>query len=150
MSNAKSTVLIADDYPAVAQKVSDLLSSHCEIVGTVNDGLSVVEAAKRLQPKVIIMDIAMPFMSGIQAAREIRKAGVNSKIVFLTAHADADYVTSAFESGAAGYVLKLRMNTDLVVAVREVLSGRVFSSPNGVPHKAFKTSSSQPAQLVVG
>ena len=84
-------------------------------------------------------------MSGIQAAREIRKAGVNSKIVFLTAHADADYVTSAFESGAAGYVLKLRMNTDLVVAVREVLSGRVFSSPNGVPHKAFKTSK-QPAR----
>jgi two-component system response regulator DegU len=141
MSQVKSRVLLADDHPAILDKLSQLLSLDFEIVGAVSDGAAAVAAAARLHPDIVVMDISMPAMDGIQAMREIRKMGVDSKIVVLSALDDPAYVTCTFESGGSGYVLKSRMNSDLIFALREVLAGRMFqpggevgSSPQPTKH----------------
>jgi len=98
-----------------------------------------VAAVARLHPDIVVMDISMPVMDGIQAMREIRKMGLDSKIVVLSALDDPAFVTCTFESGGDGYVLKSRMNSDLVFALREVLAGRIFQPGSEVgskPHLA--------------
>jgi DNA-binding NarL/FixJ family response regulator len=126
MSQVKPTVLLADDHPTMLNKVSQLLFLDFKIVGVVHDGAAAVAAVARLHPDIVVMDISMPVMDGIQAMREIRKMGVNSKIVVLSALDDPAFVTCALESGGSGYVLKSRMNSDLVFALQEVLAGRTF------------------------
>ena len=133
MSQVKSRVLLADDHPAILDKLSQLLSPDFEIVGVVNDGAAALAAVARLHPDIVVMDISMPVMDGIQAMREIRKLGVNSKIVVLSALDDPAYVTCAFESGGSGYVLKSRMSSELVFALQEVLAGRIFQPRSEVP-----------------
>jgi len=128
MLKIKPSILLADDHPGIIQKVSQLLSSDYEIAGAVSDGLSALTAAKRMQPDVIVLDITMPLLNGIQVAREIHQTGLKSRIVILSAHDDLDYVAAAFEAGAMGYVLKHRLSTDLPCAVRDALLGQVFSS----------------------
>jgi DNA-binding NarL/FixJ family response regulator len=137
MSKAKPTALLADDHPAILEKVSRLLSSDFDVVGVVKDGAAAVEAVMRLKPDVVVMDISMPILNGIQAMRRFREAGVKSKIVILTANADPDFATSVFEAGASGYVLKSRMNTDLLSALEEVLTEGVFSSLNPATSVAY-------------
>ena len=95
------------------------------------DGESLVEAAGKLQPDVIITDISMPKLNGIEAADRLRESGSSSKIVFLTVHADPDFVKAALKTGALAYVSKLRINTDLVVAIGEAVAGHMFVSPLG-------------------
>jgi DNA-binding NarL/FixJ family response regulator len=126
MSQVKSRVLLADDHPGIIDKLSQLLSLDFEVVGVVGDGAAAVEDVARLLPDIVVMDISMPVMDGIQAIREIRKMGVDSKIVVLSALDDPAYVTCTFESGGSGYVLKSRMNSDLIFALREVFAGRTF------------------------
>ncbi len=139
MSQAKPSVLLADDHPAILDKLSQLLSLDFEIAGAVSDGAAAVAAVARLHPDIVVMDISMPVMDGIQAMREIRKMGLDSKIVVLSALDDPVFVTCALESGGNGYVLKSRMNSDLVFALREVLAGRIFQPGSEVgskPHLA--------------
>ena len=139
MSQAKPSVLLADDHPAILGKLSQLLSLDFEIAGAVSDGAAAVAAVARLHPDIVVMDISMPVMDGIQAMREIRKMGVDSKIVVLSALDDPVFVTCTLESGGNGYVLKSRMNSDLVFALREVLAGRIFQPGSEVgskPHLA--------------
>ena len=139
MSQAKPSVLLADDHPAILDKLSQLLSLDFEIAGVVSDGAAAVAAVARLHPDIVVMDISMPVMDGIQAMREIRKMGVDSKIVVLSALDDPVFVTCTLESGGNGYVLKSRMNSDLVFALREVLAGRIFQPGSEVgskPHLA--------------
>jgi DNA-binding NarL/FixJ family response regulator len=126
MSEMKSTVLLADDHPATLDKLSQLLFRDFEIVGAVRDGAAAVAAVVSLNPDIVVMDISMPVMDGIQAMREIRQRGSNSKIVVLSALDDPAFVTCALESGGGGYVLKARMSSDLVFAIQEVLAGRTF------------------------
>jgi DNA-binding NarL/FixJ family response regulator len=126
MSQVKSRVFLADDHPGIIDKLSQLLSLDFEVVGVAGDGVAAVAAVGRLHPDIVVMDISMPVMDGIQAMREIRKMGVDSKIVVLSALDDPAYVTCTFESGGNGYVLKSRMNSDLIFALREVLAGRMF------------------------
>src|SRR6267142_7060935 len=113
MPQVKSTVLLADDHPAMLDKLSQLLSCDFEIVGAVSDGAAAVAAVARLHPDIVVMDISMPVMDGIQSTREMRKLGVDSKIVVLSALDDPVFVTCTLESGGNGYVLKSRMNSDL-------------------------------------
>ena len=139
MSQVKSTVLLADDHPAMLDKLSQLLFLDFEIAAVVRDGAAAVAAVARLHPDIVVMDISMPVMDGIQAMREIRKMGVDSKIVVLSALDDPVFVTCTLESGGNGYVLKSRMNSDLVFALREVLAGRIFQPGSEVgskPHLA--------------
>lgn len=121
-------VLLADDHPAVLEKVAELLQSTCEVVGRVVDGRSLLEAAARQQPDVIILDISMPVMNGIEAAGHLTREQSRAKIVFLTVHDDPDFLKAVLATGASGYVLKSRMATDLVLAIREALAGNRFIS----------------------
>ena len=100
-----------------------------DVVGAVEDGEALVEAAGNLQPDVIITDISMPKLNGIEAADRLRESGSSSKIVFLTVHADPDFVQAALKTGALAYVSKSRITTDLLIAIEEALKGRIFVSP---------------------
>lgn len=127
---SKPTLLLADDFPSFLKKVENLLSESCEIVGRVGDGQALVEAAKKLEPDVIVTDISMPILNGVEAVTRLKKCRCKAKVVFLTAHADPDFPSACFLSGALGYVVKAQMTTDLVPAVQAALAGHIFASPN--------------------
>ena len=123
-------VLLADDSPSMLQAARRILEPEFEVVGTVDDGQAVLEATKSLNPDVLVLDISMGVMSGLEAARLLRRIGSTATIVFLTVHNDQDFVDEAFSAGAIGYVIKPRLGTDLLVAVREALIGHRFVSPD--------------------
>lgn len=100
-----------------------------DVVGCVEDGKSLVEAAGKLQSDVIVTDISMPKLTGIEAADRLRESGSSSKIVFLTVHAGPDFAQAALKTGALAYVSKFRINTDLLIAIGEALAGHIFVSP---------------------
>lgn len=107
----------------------DILAADFEIVDTVGDGRSLVEAARNLEPDMIIADVSMPLLNGFEATRKVREAGVRSKIIFLTAHTDVPLVIEAFRAGASGYLLKESVAKELVTAIREVMNGSYYVSP---------------------
>jgi len=123
-------VLLADDHPAMLSRVASLLESSCQIVGSVTNGKEAVEAATQQCPDVILMDISMPVMNGIEAAAALIQAGTTAKIVFLTVHDDPDFVKAALATGASGYVVKSRIASDLIPAILEALEGHRFVSPS--------------------
>ena len=126
----KVRVLLADDHPLLLNAVVSLLEPTFEVVGRVGDGKSLFESAMKLQPDVIVSDISMPILNGIEAAKKLKVSSCRSKIVFLTVHSDPDFVHACLATGALGYVVKSRMATDLVPAIREALAERIFiSSP---------------------
>src|SRR4030042_4199185 len=102
----KTTILLADDHKIILEGLKTLLAADYQIVGTVEDGRSLVEQAQQLQPDVIVVDVAMPLLNGIDAVKQIKKSGLDTKVVFLTMHCDAIYAKKAFEAGASGFVLK--------------------------------------------
>ena len=122
-------LLLADDHAAMPGKSVSLLESEFEIVGTVGNGLDLIRAAARLDPDVVVLDITMPGLDGIEAARRLQHAGCRAKLVFLTVHEDPDYVRAAMDAGGAAYVAKSRMASDLIAAVHAALDGRRFASP---------------------
>jgi DNA-binding NarL/FixJ family response regulator len=107
-------------------RVLSLLQPHFEVIGTVDDGRTLVSEAQRLQPDVIVLDIRLPILSGIEAARELHEAGSRAKLIFLTIHQDPAYVRGCFAAGGLGYVTKSRMVIDLIPAINEALSDRTF------------------------
>jgi DNA-binding NarL/FixJ family response regulator len=126
----KIRILLADDHRQFRLIVESLLATTCEIVGSVPDGQSLFDAARHLKPDVIVTDISMPVLNGIEAGKQLNESGCAAKIIFLTAHSDADFVETCLAIGGAGYVLKSQITTDLVRAVQEALAGRIFvSSP---------------------
>jgi len=122
-------VLLADDHKIVVEGLRSLLEPEFEIAGTVEDGRALVAAAKDLWPDVIVADISMPLLNGIEAAEQLKKADPRVKIVFLTMHPDVMYASRAFEAGASGYVLKHSAPAELVTAIREALKGRTYITP---------------------
>jgi DNA-binding NarL/FixJ family response regulator len=119
---SKIRVLLADDYRPMLEHVREFLSGQdCDIVGEVSDGQAAVDAAAQLRPDVVILDISMPVMNGIDAALRMRQACPDTKIVFLTADSDPDTCRSALETGAVGYVLKPRLGTDLIPALWQAM-----------------------------
>ncbi len=123
-----ASVLIADDHFTVLESVVPMLKHFFNVVGTASDGKAAVEAEDRLHPDVVVLDISMPVMSGIDAAKQMRKHGSKARIVFLTVHEDADILAAAKAAGGKGYVVKGRLGTDLIPAINEVLAGRDFVS----------------------
>jgi DNA-binding NarL/FixJ family response regulator len=111
------------------ERVNTLLRSHFEVVAAVNDGQAAVDAAARLKPDLVLLDMLMPKMDGIRAAQELKRQGHSAKVVFLTVQQDEEFVAAAFESGATAYVFKSRMHSDLVWAIDRALAGEVFVSP---------------------
>jgi DNA-binding NarL/FixJ family response regulator len=124
----KFRILLADDHQAILQRVCGLLSEDFDIVGTVNNGRDAVVAAFRLNPDVLVIDISMPILNGLQAAQQLRSAKHPAKVVFLTVHRDEDFIAAALSAGALGYVVKSEVATDLVPAISEALAGRVYVS----------------------
>jgi DNA-binding NarL/FixJ family response regulator len=122
-------VLLADDHRMVTEGLRQLLVTEFELIGVVEDGRAMVETAKALRPDVIVADITMPQLNGIEALEEIVKFDPNVRVIFLTMHRDVAYARRALGAGAAGYVLKHSAPEELVFAVREAMSGRTFITP---------------------
>ena len=121
-------ILLADDHPGVLAHASRILADDCEVVGTVSDGRAAVDAVFELQPDLVILDIMMPELDGFHTARELRDRGASAKVVFMTIQQGQEYVSAAMESGGAAYVLKSRMQSDLIRAIKHVLAVEVFVS----------------------
>lgn len=124
----RKRVIVADDLPTVLTAVSALLCDSFDVVSSVPDGKAALEQTLKLQPDLLVLDISMPFMSGIEVARELKRRGNKTKIVFLTVHEDTDILATCLSAGGLAYVLKVLMDTDLIPAINEALEGRVFVS----------------------
>ena len=125
----KPRLLIADDHKIFAEGLKRLLNADFDIAGTVADGRELVAAAEKLRPDVIVADISMPLLNGIDAVMQIKKVHPEIKVVFLTMHPDVAYAVSAFKVGASGYVLKNSAPDELVTAIWEGLKGRTYVTP---------------------
>jgi DNA-binding NarL/FixJ family response regulator len=123
-------VLLADDHRIVAEGLSSLLTAEFELAGLVEDGRALVELAKKLRPDVIVADITMPHLNGIDALAQLKKENPNVRVVFLTMHQNATYARRALEAGASGYVLKHSAPAELVMAIRAALVGKTFITPS--------------------
>lgn len=125
----KPRILLADDHALVIEGFRRILEKQYDLVGTVEDGRALVEAAKSVQPDIIILDVSMPLLNGIDAAAHLKKLVPKAKIIFVTMHADTEYVRSAFEAGASAYVLKRSAVDELDQAIRAVLAGHSYITP---------------------
>lgn len=126
---ATISLLLADDNRAMLTELRDELSKEFSIVGGVDNGEEVIREVLRLDPDILVLDITMPGLSGIQAASHLRDAHCRTRIVFLTIHEQSEYVSAAFSAGAKGYVTKRRLGADLGMAIRRVFEGQTFISP---------------------
>ena len=125
---ARKRVLVADDLAPVLDTVSNLLSPSFDVVDRVSDGRAALEATLKLKPDLVVLDISMPLMSGIEVAEELQRRGSKAKVVFLTVHEDYDILKTCRAAGGLGYVIKVLMDTDLVSAINEALAGHMFTS----------------------
>ncbi len=122
-------VLLADDHKIVLDGLRSLLEPEFELAGTAEDGRALVLAAQHLHPDVIVVDISMPLLNGIEAVRQIKKLDQQVKVVFLTMHPDVTYAIRALEAGASGYVLKHSASSELLTAIHEAINGRTYVTP---------------------
>ncbi|MEI6451228.1 MAG: response regulator transcription factor [Actinomycetes bacterium] len=122
-------VLLADDHLLVAEALTSLLASEFELVGVVEDGRALVEAAGRLRPDVIVADVTMPHLNGIDALVQLRQGGDRVPVVFLTMHRDATFARRALEAGASGFVLKHSASVELIAAIHAALEGKTYLTP---------------------
>jgi len=121
-------ILLADDHKEIRDKVKRYLEAEFNVIDAVEDGRALLEAAARLDPDVCLLDISMPELDGIETANQLKENGSKAKVIFLTVHEDSDFLQAALKSGASGYVVKRRMASDLHLAVKEALAGRIFIS----------------------
>jgi DNA-binding NarL/FixJ family response regulator len=124
----KATILLADDHPHFPELIKKLLEPTFEVIGSVCNGQSLIEASLKMKPDVIITDISMPVVNGIEAVVRLRRLGSRSSVIFLTLHSDTDFVRVCFATGANGFVSKPQVFTQLLTAISEVLAGRSFVS----------------------
>ena len=122
-------VLLADDHALLLGAFEKLLAAECDIVGQVSDGRALVAAAETLKPDVIVLDIAMPLLNGLEAGRQIKRKLRDVKLVFLTMNEDPELAAEAFRSGASAYLLKRSAASELTTAIREVMNGRSYVTP---------------------
>jgi DNA-binding NarL/FixJ family response regulator len=122
-------VLLADDHPLFLGGIEKLLSGECEIVGSVSDGRALVVEAQRLKPDVVVLDIAMPLLNGLEAGRQLKQLQKDIKLIFVTMNEDSELAAEAFRIGASAYLLKQSAASELLVALREVMRGRSYVTP---------------------
>jgi DNA-binding NarL/FixJ family response regulator len=125
----RATILLADDHSLILTGIRAILAPNFDLVGAVEDGRALVTEALRLRPDLVILDITMPLLNGVEAARRIRQEWSEARLLFLTMHADTLYIREALQSGAGGYLLKSSANEELETAVRTVLRGETYLSP---------------------
>lgn len=122
-------ILMADDHAIVLAGLRKLVEAEGEVVGMVEDGRSLVEAAQELRPDIVLLDISMPLLNGLDAARQISKLVPESKLIFLTMHASPTYATEAFKAGASGYLIKRSAAVELKQAIQAVMEGQHYMTP---------------------
>ena len=126
---SRPRVLLADDHRLVAEGLKSLLSAEFELVGVVEDGRALVEAVRKLRPDVIVADVSMPHLNGIDALVQLRQDDEQVRVVFLTMHPEMAYARRALEAGALGYVLKHSAPSELIAAIRAAMAGRTWLTP---------------------
>lgn len=124
----RSRILIADDHTLVAELCKRLLETEFDVVGVVSDGRALLRAASELKPDVIVMDVAMPILNGLDAGRQVKEMLPSVKLVYLTMNPDAEVAAEAFARGASGYLLKTCASSEMVLAVRDALRGKSYVS----------------------
>ena len=122
-------VLLADDHHELLERVKSILTTDFDVIGSAINGHDLLALAEALRPDVVVADISMPGLNGIEAVRQLLENGSTAKFIFLTLHEDVAFVGACFAAGAMAYVLKRRTSMDLVIAIQEVLVGRRFVSP---------------------
>jgi DNA-binding NarL/FixJ family response regulator len=122
----KPRIILADDHTFVLEGFKKLLEDHCDIVGSVEEGRALIEATINLQPDLVILDISMPRLNGIEAAKTLKKQVPAVKLIFVTMHADMAYVDAAFRAGASGYLLKRSAATELLQSVQSVMNDKFY------------------------
>lgn len=125
-------VVLAEDHRETRERVAAMLAGEFEVVGQVRDGEALLSTAKLLEPDLIVLDISMPILSGTDAADRLAAMGSRAKLVFLTVHEDLDYIGAAFSAGAQAYVVKSRLASDLLPAMRGAIAGQYFVSPGPI------------------
>jgi DNA-binding NarL/FixJ family response regulator len=125
----RARVLIADDHPVVSEGLRGLLADRYDVVGVVENGQALLEAARSLKPDVVVADISMPLVNGIEATRRLQQEQPQIKVVILTMHREGAYARRALEAGAAGYVLKVSAADELLAAVEAALAGTTYVTP---------------------
>jgi DNA-binding NarL/FixJ family response regulator len=146
-------VLLADDHEGLMDSYRKLLASDCEVVATVGDGASALDAAERLKPDVAVMDVSMPAINGVEACRRLRKLLPGMPVILLSSYAAAAFVVGAFQAGACGYVLKHQAAEELAQAIRKAMAGEIHITPAlhrqlwnddmGGPERLFNLTESQ-------
>ena len=137
-------VLLADDHLLVAEALKSLLADEFELVGVAQDGIEMVRAAEALRPDVIVADISMPHLNGIDALAQLQRTAPGTRVVFLTMHSDVAYARRALEAGALGFVLKHSAPSELILAVKAALKGRTFITP-AIAGEVFESVRREPA-----
>lgn len=132
-------IVLADDHPLVLEALAKLVEDFGEVVGKVDNGRMLLDLAPRLSPDLVIMDISMPDLNGLEAARKLKHLLPETKIIFLTMHADPTYVMAAREAGGTGYLLKRSAGSELRQAVHQVLLGREYFTPLALPDERILT-----------
>jgi DNA-binding NarL/FixJ family response regulator len=141
---SKPRILLAEDHVLVSEGLIKLLELDFTLVGSVTDGHALVQAVKEHAPDIAVIDISLPLLNGLEAARQIKKCEPRTKIIFLTMHAEEHFVTEAFQAGGSGYILKQSATTELLFAIKEVHQGRTYVSPSiagGLVSRALNRSS---------
>lgn len=128
-TSSRPRILIADDHVVIADAFSKLLADHCDVLGTVHDGRSLIAAAQRLRPDVILADIGMPLLNGLEAVQQIKEVLPEVKVIYITINHDLDLIEEAFRRGASGYVSKTATAGELAHAIQLVLRGGLYLSP---------------------
>ena len=146
--NRRPRVLLADDHTMLLEAFRRLLEPQCEIVGTAADGRALLELAAKTQPDVIVLDIAMPRLNGIDACAQLRRTDAKRRLVFLTVNEDPDIAAEAIRLGASGYLLKNSASGELFTAIERALAGKTYITPlvtKGVPLGVFLRRATKPA-----
>jgi DNA-binding NarL/FixJ family response regulator len=144
----KIRVLLADDHRIFLEGLKGLLEPEYDLVGTVEDGRALVKEAERLCPDVIVTDISMPLLNGIEAVRQIKKSDHRIKVVFLTMHPDVSFAALAFEVGASGYVIKRSASRELVTAINDAMMGKTYVTPEIAGELIQSYKKAQPGENV--
>jgi DNA-binding NarL/FixJ family response regulator len=126
---SRPRVLLADDHRLLREAFTRLIEPECEVVGGVADGRAVLDEAPKLQPDIVVMDVAMPLLNGLDAARQLQQQMPKIKVIFLTQNEDPDIAAEAFRAGAAAFLLKNCAASELLTAIREVSRGRSYVTP---------------------
>lgn len=138
----RARILLVDDHALVRQGLRSLLEREgFTVVGEAADGLEAIQQTRSLLPDIVVMDISMPSENGLNAAREVHKSCPGVKVILLTQHSEEVYIADALEAGVAGYVLKSQVSNDLLLAIRQILGGKVYISPgvSGAVLTAYKS-----------